>query len=122
MLNSYLKKINLIEFFKKNLSFCTVFIIVLFFINSLLLSRNIYDPHHVNLIFVEASNFLHGKYLYKDIFVKYGVLATVTNAFGLFLFGDNIFSIFLITNIFYFSSVLLLFFIFSYFILMFFPS
>ena len=28
MLNSYLKKINLIEFFKKNLSFCTVFIIV----------------------------------------------------------------------------------------------
>jgi hypothetical protein len=114
MLNSYLKKINLIEFFKKNLSFCTVFIIGLFFINSLLLSRNIYDPHHVNLIFVEASNFLHGKYLYKDIFVKYGVLATVTNAFGLFLFGDNIFSIFLITNIFYFSSVLLLFFIFSY--------
>ena len=71
MLNSYLKKINIIEIFKNNLSFCTIFIIVLFFINSLLLNRNIYDPHHANLVFAEASNFLHGKYLYKDIFVKY---------------------------------------------------
>jgi hypothetical protein len=114
MLNSYLKKINIIEIFKNNLSFCTIFIIVLFFINSLLLNRNIYDPHHANLVFAEASNFLHGKYLYKDIFVKYGVLTTITNAFGLFLFGDNIFSIFLTTNIFYFTSVLFLFYIFSY--------
>jgi hypothetical protein len=114
MFYNYYKKKKLIDFFKKNISFCTVFIIFLFFINSLFYARNIYDPHHVNLVFVEASNFLHGKYLYKDIFVKYGILSTIINAFGLFLFGDNIFSIFLITNIFYFFSIFLLFFIFFY--------
>lgn len=114
MFYNYYKKKKLIDFFKKNISFCTVFIIFIFFINSLFYARNIFDPHHASLIFAEASNFLHGKYLYQDIFVKYGILSTIINAFGLFLFGDNIFSIFLITNIFYFSSIFLLFFIFSY--------
>jgi hypothetical protein len=114
MFYNYFKKKTLIDFLKKNISFCTVFIIFLFFINSLFFARNIYDPHHAKLVFVEASNFLHGKYLYQDIFVKYGILSTIINAFGLFLFGDNIFSIFLITNIFYFSSIFLLFFTFSY--------
>ena len=101
------------NFFKKNYSILTIGIIFLYFFNSILLTRNIYDPHHVNLVFTEASNFLDGKPLYKDIFVKYGVLSTIINSIGLFLFGNNIFSIFLISNIFYFSSIILVFIIFN---------
>jgi len=112
MINNILNKVEKFFLYKNNLIIFLSFLIFIFFINSLLLSKNIFDPHHVNLVFAEASDFLNGKMLYKEIFIKYGVLSTLINAFGLNVFGDNIFSIFLLTNIFYFISIFLLFIIF----------
>lgn len=112
MISNIFKRIEKFFLYKNNLLIFVSFLIFIFFINSLLLSKNIFDPHHVNLVFAEASDFFNGKRLYKEIFIKYGVLSTLINAFGLNLFGDNIFSIFLLTNIFYFFSIFLLFIIF----------
>jgi hypothetical protein len=85
-----------------------IFIILLcFFFNSLLLSRNFFGNHSL-LIFTEASQFLNGKSLYKEIYVKYGILGVLINASSLYLFGDNIFSIHLIINSFYFLSLFLI--------------
>jgi 4-amino-4-deoxy-L-arabinose transferase-like glycosyltransferase len=81
--------------------------IIFFFFISLFIERNIYN-NHVNLIFIQASDFLNGKVLYKEIYVKYGVLGVLINATSLFIFGENIFSIFLIHNFFYFSSIFII--------------
>jgi hypothetical protein len=83
------------------ISFITIFF---FFLISLFIERNIYN-NHVNLIFIQASDFLHGKSLYKEIYIKYGVLSTLISAASLYFFGENIFSIFLIHNFFYFASI-----------------
>jgi hypothetical protein len=81
--------------------------IIFFFFISLFIERNIYN-NHVNLIFIQGSDFLNGKVLYKEIYVKYGVLGVLINATSLFFFGENIFSIFLIHNFFYFSSIFII--------------
>lgn len=82
--------------------------IIFFFFISLFIEKNIYN-NHVNLIFIQASDFLNGKVLYKEIYVKYGILGILINATSLFFFGENIFSIFLITNFFYYSSIVTIF-------------
>ena len=86
----------------------TALIIVFYFLNAVLLSRNIFS-NHVLLIFTEAKQFLDSKVLYKEIHVLYGIGQTLFNALSLYLFGQNVFSIQLNTNIFYFLSIFFIF-------------
>jgi hypothetical protein len=57
------------------------------------------------MVFQEASKFLNGKLLYREVFAKYGVAEPIINAGALYVFGDNIFSIYIIVNFFYFLGI-----------------
>lgn len=82
----------------------SVFIIVLYFLNSILFGKNYYG-NHLFLLFSEASRFYNGDLLYKQIYVTYGIGQTLINAASLYLFGENTFSLYLIANIFFFLSI-----------------
>jgi hypothetical protein len=93
---------------KINYNYISVFLILLYFINSIISSQYFFDYHHNNLIFSQSSKFLSGQQLYKEVWVKYGIGEVLLNTLALFLFGNNIFSIFLIDNIFYFLSIFII--------------
>jgi hypothetical protein len=82
-----------------------VLIIIFYFLNAVLFSKNIFN-NHILLIFTEAKGFLDNKALYKEIYITYGIGQTLFNALSLYLFGENVFSIQLNTNLFYFLSIL----------------
>ena len=88
---------------QNNLKFLIIsfFIILLYFLNSLLIGKNYYG-NHLFLLFSEASRFYNGDLLYKQIYVTYGIGQTLINAASLYLFGENTFSLYLIANIFFF--------------------
>ena len=93
---------------KINYNYISVFLILLYFINSIISSQYFFDYHHNNLIFSQSSKFLSGQQLYKEVWVKYGIGEVLLNTLALFLFGNNIFSIFLIDNVFYFLSIFII--------------
>jgi len=97
---------------KDNKIFCfSIFLIISFyFFNSILLSRNYYTSvnNHMFMVFQEASKFLDGKLLYKEVFARYGVAEPILNAGALYVFGDNIFSIYIIVNLLYFLGIFLI--------------
>ena len=98
------KKLPFLYLRKNNLIILILLIIFLYFINSVLFSRNIFS-NHVLLLLHEASQLLSGNTPYKEINIHYGIGTPLINAFSLLIFGKNIFSIFLMTNIFYFLSI-----------------
>ena len=102
----FFKEKNKTSFFfkEKNLLILIFLVIVFYFLNSVLFSRNIFS-NHILLLFNEADQLLNGKKPYEEINVLYGIGTPLVNAFSLFVFGRNAFSIFLITNIFYFLSI-----------------
>jgi hypothetical protein len=81
-----------------------LFIIFIYFLNAIFISRNVYS-NHIFWLLNEASQLLHGYVPYKQIFMLYGIGTPIINAFSLSIFGNNIFSILLISNIFYFLSI-----------------
>jgi len=102
---------NLFKNISKSNTFFLIFvclIILFYFLNAVLFSRNIFS-NHVLLIFTEAKQFLDSKILYKEIHVLYGIGQTLFNALSLYLFGQNVFSIQLNTSIFYFLSIFFIF-------------
>jgi len=59
------------------------------------------DSHHWGLMLSNARDLSNGLTPYKDIFVSYGILTTVTHAFALLVFGERLLSLILITALFY---------------------
>jgi hypothetical protein len=82
----------------------TTLIIIFYFLNAVLFSKNTFN-NHLFLLFTEAKQFLDYKVLYKEIHVLYGVGQALFNALSLYFFGPNVFSIQLNANIFYFFSI-----------------
>jgi len=98
------KKLSSLLFRENNLIILAFLVIIVYFLNSVLVSRNIFS-NHILLLFNEANQLLSGRAPYKEINILYGIGTPFVNALSLFIFGKNAFSIFLITNIFYFLSI-----------------
>lgn len=89
-----------IETLKKDILVVIILFLLSYF--SYIFSINVYDFHHVGLLFTNAEQFIQGKILYKEISEFYGVFFTVLGALGLSVFGNNFFSLYLICLIFFF--------------------
>ena len=92
--------IRLKHLFKYSKIFLTII-----FISSLLLSiycSTFYnDMLHREKMFVEANQFLSGLIPYKEVFIMYGYITTVLDAFSLIFFGKYVLSVSIITGIIY---------------------
>jgi hypothetical protein len=79
-------------------------VVVLF---SLLQGAYDIDPHHWGLMLSNAKDLYEGQTPYKDIFIQYGILTTILQAFA-FGIGKNMLSIIVITSICYSIGILLI--------------
>ena len=64
------------------------------------------DPHHWGLMLSNAKDLYEGQTPYQDIFIQYGILTTILQAFA-FGIGKNMLSIIVITSICYAIGILL---------------
>lgn len=78
-------------------------VVVLF---SLLQGAYDIDPHHWGLMLSNAKDLYKGQTPYKDIFIQYGILTTILQAFA-FGVGKNMLSIIVITSVCYAIGILL---------------
>jgi len=87
--------------------FFYIIVIVSFFLLSIAQGLYNIDPHHWGLMLSNANDLLKGKLPYEYIFIQYGFLTTVIQAFSLWIYY-NLVSIFIITCFFYFCANLIL--------------
>ena len=65
------------------------------------------DPHHWGLMLSNAKDLYEGQTPYQDIFIQYGILTTILQAFA-FGISKNMLSIIVITSICYAIGILLI--------------
>lgn len=92
--------------FNKNLSLINYFVIFFFCIYAILVTRYLYDGHHIGLIYSNSLDLLNGKLPYKEIFIQYGILTTIINSLILLIFNDKIFFLTFFNSIFYSVGIL----------------
>ena len=66
------KKLSSLLFRENNLIILAFLLIIVYFINSVLVSRNIFS-NHILLLFNEANQLLNGRAPYKEINILYGI-------------------------------------------------
>jgi hypothetical protein len=93
-------------FFYKLSSYLVGLIVITSFILSIIKSVYHTDPTHVSFMYHDAKQLLDGLALYKDIFVVYGVLTTITHSISLIIFGNYLISPSIITGALYSLSFL----------------
>jgi len=100
--------VNLIHLVKKYNILVGLSIIILFFDLSINTLTYIFDGGHHGSIFLNALNIIEGKVPYKEIFLQYGYLNALINAFFLIIFDYDIVAIYFSTSFFYFGSIIIL--------------
>jgi hypothetical protein len=66
------------------------------------------DPVHWGFMLKNAIDLKNGLIPFKDIFIQYGILTTVTHSISLLIY-ENLFSLIIITNLFFFISKMFIF-------------
>ena len=66
---------------------------ILSLIGGLWQNQFIYDGYHWGFIHTNALELLNGKLPYREIFLEYGILSVLINAFLLIIFDKNLFSL-----------------------------
>ena len=89
----------------KNLSLLTYFILIFFFLYSILILRYSVDGHHIGLMYSNSIDLINGKLPYKEIFIQYGFLTTLIHALILIIFDQKIFFLSLVNSFFYFFTI-----------------